>query len=114
MTFTLPDLKFSTDALEPHIDGRTMEIHHGKHHQTYINNLNNALAGQESYLSMEIEALISDISTLPESVQGAVRNNGGGHANHSFFGKAYRPKVVDCLTVLLPMQFLQHLETWTR
>ena len=92
MTFTLPDLKFSNDALEPHSDGRTMEIHHGKHHQTYINNLNNALAGQESYLSMEIEALISDISTLPESVQGAVRNNGGGHANHSFFWESLSPE----------------------
>jgi Fe-Mn family superoxide dismutase len=62
-----------------------MEIHHGKHHQTYITNLNNALDGQNQLLSMQIEDLISDISSLPESVQGAVRNNGGGHANHSFF-----------------------------
>ena len=91
MTFTLPNLKFATDSLEPHIDGRTMEIHHGKHHQTYINNLNNALAGQEAYLSMEIETLISDISSLPDSVQGPVRNNGGGHANHSFFWESLSP-----------------------
>ena len=91
MTFTLPNLKFATDALEPHIDGRTMEIHHGKHHQTYINNLNNALADQGAYLSMEIETLISDISSLPDSVQGPVRNNGGGHANHSFFWESLSP-----------------------
>jgi len=85
MSFTLPALSFSTNALEPHIDARTMEIHHGKHHQTYITNLNNALDGQDQLLSMQIEDLISDISSLPEAVQGAVRNNGGGHANHSFF-----------------------------
>ena len=91
MTFTLPNLNFATDALEPHIDGRTMEIHHGKHHQTYINNLNNALADQGAYLSMEIETLISDISSLPDSVQGPVRNNGGGHANHSFFWESLSP-----------------------
>jgi Fe-Mn family superoxide dismutase len=91
MTFLLPDLNFATDALEPHIDGRTMEIHHGKHHQTYINNLNNALAGQEVHLSMNINDLISNISSLPESIQGAVRNNGGGHANHSFFWESLSP-----------------------
>ena len=85
MSFILPALSFSTNALEPHIDARTMEIHHGKHHQTYITNLNNALEGQDQLLSMQIEDLISDISSLPEAVQGAVRNNGGGHANHSFF-----------------------------
>ena len=85
MSFTLPALSFSTNALEPHIDARTMEIHHGKHHQTYITNLNNALDGQDQLLSMQIEDLISDISSLPEAVKGAVRNNGGGHANHSFF-----------------------------
>lgn len=85
MSFILPALSFSTNALEPHIDARTMEIHHGKHHQTYITNLNNALEGQDQLLSMQIEDLISDISSLPESVQVAVRNNGGGHANHSFF-----------------------------
>jgi Fe-Mn family superoxide dismutase len=91
MSFSLPALNFSTDALEPHIDGRTMEIHHGKHHQTYINNLNNALEGNEQLLSQSIEQLISDISSLPEAVQGAVRNNGGGHANHTFFWETLSP-----------------------
>ena len=92
MTFTLPNLKFASDALEHHIDARTMEIHHGKHHQTYINNLNNALSGQDSYLALDIESLISDISSLPEACQGAVRNNGGGHANHSFFWESLSPE----------------------
>jgi Fe-Mn family superoxide dismutase len=91
MTFTLPNLNFSPDALEPHIDARTMEIHHGKHHQTYINNLNNALEGNEQLLASSIEELISDLSSLPESIQGAVRNNGGGHANHSFFWESISP-----------------------
>ena len=91
MSFTLPSLNFSTEALEPHIDGRTMEIHHGKHHQTYINNLNNALEGHDNLLSQSIEDLISDISSLPDSIQGAVRNNGGGHANHSFFWESLSP-----------------------
>ena len=91
MSFTLPTLNFSTEALEPHIDGRTMEIHHGKHHQTYINNLNNALEGHDNLLSQSIEDLISDISSLPDSIQGAVRNNGGGHANHSFFWESLSP-----------------------
>ena len=87
MTFELPSLPYSTDSLEPHIDARTMEIHHGKHHQTYINNLNATLEGHDELLSMDIEHLISNIDSLPESVRAAVRNNGGGHANHTFFGK---------------------------
>jgi Fe-Mn family superoxide dismutase len=91
MSFTLPELSFSTNALEPHIDARTMEIHHGKHHQTYITNLNNALNGHDQLLSMRIKDLIADLSSLPESVQGAVRNNGGGHANHSFFWESLSP-----------------------
>lgn len=91
MSFTLPELSFSTNDLEPHIDARTMEIHHGKHHQTYITNLNNALNGHDQLLSMQIEDLISDLSSLPDSVQGAVRNNGGGHANHSFFWESLSP-----------------------
>ena len=92
MTFVLPTLKYATDALEPHIDSRTMEIHHGKHHQTYINNLNAALAGQDQYLSMNIDDLISDLSSLPDSIKGAVRNNGGGHANHTFFWESLSPE----------------------
>ena len=91
MSFTLPELSFSTNDLEPHIDARTMEIHHGKHHQTYITNLNNALNGHDQLLSMQLEDLISDLSSLPDSVQGAVRNNGGGHANHSFFWESLSP-----------------------
>jgi len=92
MTFTLPNLNFATDALEPHIDARTMEIHHGKHHQTYINNLNAALESHDDLSKMEINNLISDISSLPESIRGAVRNNGGGHANHSFFWESISPQ----------------------
>jgi Fe-Mn family superoxide dismutase len=92
MTFTLPNLNFATDALEPHIDARTMEIHHGKHHQTYINNLNAALEGHDDLSQTEINNLISDISSLPESIRGAVRNNGGGHANHSFFWESLSPE----------------------
>lgn len=92
MTFTLPNLNFATDALEPHIDARTMEIHHGKHHQTYINNLNAALEGHDDLSKMEINSLISDISSLPDSIRGAVRNNGGGHANHSFFWESISPQ----------------------
>jgi len=68
-----------------------MEIHHGKHHQTYITNLNNALNGHDQLLTMQIEDLISDLCSLPDSVQGAVRNNGGGHANHSFFWESLSP-----------------------
>jgi len=92
MTFTLPNLNFATDALEPHIDARTMEIHHGKHHQTYINNLNAALESHDDLSKIEINNLISDISSLPESIRGAVRNNGGGHANHSFFWESISPQ----------------------
>ena len=92
MTFTLPNLNFSTDALEPHFDARTMEIHHGKHHQTYINNLNKALEGHDEFLTTKIENLIADLSTLPESLQGAVRNQGGGHSNHSFFWASLSPQ----------------------
>jgi len=88
MSHTLPDLPYSPNALEPHIDARTMEIHHGKHHQTYIDKLNGALANHDNLLSLPVEDLIKDISSLPADIQGAVRNNGGGHANHSFFWKS--------------------------
>ncbi len=82
MAYTLPELGYSYDALEPHFDARTMEIHHSKHHNTYITKLNGAL-GDDS--SKSIEDLISDLSAVPEGIRTAVRNNGGGHANHSFF-----------------------------
>ena len=92
MTFELPNLSYSTDALEPHFDARTMEIHHGKHHQTYINNLNNALEGHDQLLQSKVDDLISDFSVIPDAVKGAVRNQGGGHANHSFFWESLSPE----------------------
>ena len=91
MSHTLPDLPYSLDALEPHIDARTMEIHHGKHHATYITNLNNAIAGKEGLESLSIEALIGDLDAVPDDIRGAVRNNGGGHANHSLFWTSMAP-----------------------
>ena len=84
MAFTLPALPYAYNALEPNIDARTMEIHHTKHHQAYINNVNTAIAGTEAE-SKTVEALIADLSTVPTEKRGAVRNNGGGHANHSLF-----------------------------
>ena len=83
--FQLPDLPYAHDALEPHIDARTMEIHHGKHHATYITNLNNAISGNAALEALSIDALISDLDSVPDDIRGAVRNNGGGHANHSLF-----------------------------
>jgi len=84
MAYTLPALPYAYDALEPHFDARTMEIHHARHHQTYITNLNAALA-DAGIESTDIDALIADIAALPEGVRNVVRNNGGGHANHSLF-----------------------------
>jgi Fe-Mn family superoxide dismutase len=91
MAHTLPDLGYAYDALEPHIDARTMEIHHSKHHQAYITNLNNALAGKPELEAKSLCEIISDLAALPEEIRGAVRNNGGGHANHSFFWKVIAP-----------------------
>lgn len=85
MAFELPALPYASNALEPHIDARTMEIHHGKHHQAYINNLNAALEGQADLQSKSIEDLIKGLSAVPENIRTAVRNNGGGHLNHSMF-----------------------------
>ncbi|MFT0849698.1 superoxide dismutase [Achromobacter sp. F4_2707] len=90
MSYTLPELPYSYDALEPHIDARTMEVHHTKHHQTYINNVNAAL--KEAGLDTPpVEELVRDLDKLPESIRGAVRNNGGGHANHSLFWTVMSP-----------------------
>jgi Fe-Mn family superoxide dismutase len=83
--FTLPLLPFAFDALEPHIDARTMEIHHDKHHQTYVTNLNKAVAGHADLARKPVEKLVRDLASVPESVRKAVQNNGGGHANHTFF-----------------------------
>ncbi len=85
MAHELPELSFPYDALEPHIDAKTMEIHHGKHHAAYIANLNGAIAGNADLESKSILELISDLDAVPEAIRGAVRNNGGGHANHTMF-----------------------------
>ena len=89
--FELPDLGYSHDALEPHIDARTMEIHHGRHHAAYTANLNAALAGQPDLHAMSAEELVADLSSLPESIRTAVRNNGGGYVNHNFFWQIMTP-----------------------
>jgi Fe-Mn family superoxide dismutase len=91
MAHTLPALGYALDALEPHIDAKTMEIHHGKHHNAYVTNLNAALAGKADLEAKSVEDLIADLSAVPEEIRGAVRNNGGGHVNHSFFWKAIAP-----------------------
>ncbi len=89
--FQLPDLGYSHDALEPHIDARTMEIHHGKHHAAYTANLNAALAPHAHLHAMSAEALVSDPAALPEGIRTAVRNNGGGFVNHDFFWRLMAP-----------------------
>lgn len=90
MSYQLPELPYAYDALEPHFDARTMEIHHSKHHNAYVTKVNEALAGTE-HASKSIEELIADLSGVPAEKRGAVRNNGGGHANHSFFWKILSP-----------------------
>jgi len=83
--FTLPPLPYPFDALEPHIDARTMEIHHDKHHQAYVTNLNKAVAGHPHLAKQTVEELVAHVSSLPEPVRAAIQNNGGGHYNHSLF-----------------------------
>ena len=90
MAYTLPSLAYAYDALEPHIDARTMEIHHTKHHQAYINKVNDAIAGTDLD-GKSVEDLISDLASVPAEKLGAVRNNGGGHANHSLFWTIMAP-----------------------
>ena len=90
MAFTLPSLAYAYDALEPHIDARTMEIHHTKHHQAYINKVNDAIAGTDLD-GKSIEDLVSNLASVPADKLGAVRNNGGGHANHSLFWTVMGP-----------------------
>jgi len=85
MPHTLPALPYAENALEPTIDAKTMNIHHTKHHQAYVTNLNNALAGQPDLEALSIDDLCKKIASVPESIRGPVRNNGGGHWNHSFF-----------------------------
>ncbi|MEP6709252.1 MAG: superoxide dismutase [Verrucomicrobiota bacterium] len=95
MAYELPKLPYAYNALEPHIDARTMEIHHTKHHQSYITNVNKAIKRMKGNAELEskpVEELISDLNAVPEKIRRAVRNNGGGHANHSFFWKIMGPK----------------------
>ena len=90
MAYELPKLPYAYDALEPHIDARTMEIHYTKHHQAYVDNLNKAIKGTDLE-KKTVEDLISDLNAVPENIRTVVRNNGGGHANHSFFWKIMGP-----------------------
>ncbi|MCC6548071.1 superoxide dismutase [Candidatus Sumerlaeota bacterium] len=92
MAFTLPELPYPLDALEPHIDAKTMEIHHGKHHQAYITNANNALKDHPDLEKLSVEELLKNLGSAPESIRTALRNNAGGHANHSLFWKVIGPK----------------------
>lgn len=91
MSFTLPPLPYDYTALEPHIDEQTMRIHHDKHHAAYVNNLNAALEGQAELLAMPVEKLIASLEKVPEAKRTAVRNNGGGHANHTLFWEIMAP-----------------------
>ncbi len=91
MPYTLPALPYPTNALEPHIDARTMEIHHTKHHQAYINNVNTALEAQPALAAKPVEELIRNLAAVPEAIRTTVRNNGGGHANHSLFWTIMAP-----------------------
>lgn len=92
MAHVLPPLPYAFNALEPHIDARTMEIHHGKHHATYVNKLNEALANFPELQSKTVEELVSALSAMPDSIRGAVNNHGGGHLNHTIFWNNMSPK----------------------
>ena len=91
MAHTLPPLPYAPNALEPHIDAKTMEIHHGKHHQAYVTNLNTALEKAPELANKSLEELCANLNAVPEAIRGAVRNNGGGHWNHSFFWQIMGP-----------------------
>src|SRR5438309_9119009 len=91
MAYELPPLPYPKNALEPHIDAQTMEIHHDKHHAAYVTNVNKAIAGKPDLENKSVEDLISNLDAVPADVRGAVRNNGGGHANHSMFWKLIAP-----------------------
>jgi superoxide dismutase, Fe-Mn family len=92
MAYELPPLPYAKDALEPNIDALTMEIHHDKHHGAYVTNVNKAIAGKPDLEKKTVEQLISNLDAVPPDIRGAVRNNGGGHANHSMFWKLLGPK----------------------
>src|SRR5437867_8904349 len=91
MAYELPPLPYPNDALEPHIDAQTMMIHHDRHHGTYVTNLNNALKDNSDLAAMPVEQLVANLSRVPENIRTAVRNNGGGHANHTLFWEIMRP-----------------------
>lgn len=91
MAYSLPDLPYAADALEPHIDARTMEIHHDKHHAGYVSKVNAALEGHDDLAANSVENLVAGLADVPEDIRGAVRNNGGGHANHSLFWSILGP-----------------------
>lgn len=91
MAYELPKLPYAYDALAPHIDAKTMEIHHTKHHQTYINNANNFLKDLPALAGLDVDALITDLSRVPDGIRTGLRNNAGGHSNHSFFWKILGP-----------------------
>ncbi|AWV41400.1 superoxide dismutase SodA [Bacillus sp. FSL W8-0445] len=91
MAYKLPELPYAYDALEPHIDKETMNIHHTKHHNTYVTKLNEAVAGKQDLESKSVEELVANLNAVPENIRTAVRNNGGGHANHSLFWKLLSP-----------------------
>jgi len=92
MAYELPSLPYPSDALEPHIDKATMEIHHDRHHKAYVDNLNKAIAGNAALEGKSIDDLVRGIASVPDNIRGPVRNNGGGHWNHSFFWKILSPK----------------------
>jgi superoxide dismutase, Fe-Mn family len=106
MAYELPPLPYPINALEPHIDAKTMEIHHDKHHQAYITNANNALKDYPQLAAKPVEELIADLSAVPEAIRTVIRNNAGGHANHSFFwlilgpnaGGSPKGKLADAIT----------------
>jgi superoxide dismutase, Fe-Mn family len=91
MAYELPQLPYAYNALEPHIDARTMEIHHTKHHQAYVTNANNALKDHAALAALDVNALIADLAQVPEAIRGALRNNAGGHSNHAFFWSIMAP-----------------------
>ena len=91
MTYKLPDLPYAYDALEPHIDEETMKLHHDKHHNTYVEGVNSAIEGHEDLQKLSIEELVAKLDEVPEDIRTAVRNNGGGHANHSLFWTILSP-----------------------
>jgi Fe-Mn family superoxide dismutase len=108
MAHSLPPLPYPSDALEPHIDKQTMEIHHGKHHQAYVTNLNAALDKHPELQSKSVEDLLRGINTVPEDIRTAVRNNGGGHVNHTMFWQIMGPKAGGAPTGAIATRSTRH------